>query len=82
MKQDAEESNREPYQRGNTILEQNLGLLTTEIKKGIQQAAENSKSSDRLAASLNRFTLWLVIVGAATFLALVTQIVVALWWHH
>ncbi len=70
----------EHYTGGNTIIKQireNLAMSSRSIDKASVQATENSKSSDHLAEGLNTFTKWLMIVGAANFLALVVQIVVA-----
>jgi len=68
------------YSGPDTIINQvrdNLAILSTLIKKATEQADKNSQSSDRLAASLNRLTGWLVIVAAV---ALIVQIVSFL--HH
>lgn len=68
------------YSGPNTIINQvrdNLAILSTLIKAATEQGKKNSESADRLAASLNRLTAWLVIVAAV---ALIVQIVSLL--HH
>jgi hypothetical protein len=60
---------------GNT--RDNLALLTTAVKEATQQAKTSADSSSKLAQSLNRITLMLVVVGV---LQVVVTVVLAL--HH
>jgi uncharacterized phage infection (PIP) family protein YhgE len=55
----------------------NLALLTTAVKEATQQAKTSADSSSKLAQSLNRITLMLVVVGV---LQVVVTVVLAL--HH
>jgi hypothetical protein len=72
MTQETETAIREfcqQYSGPDTIINQvrnNLAILSTLIKAATEQGKKNSESADRLAASLNRLTGWLVIVAADT----------------
>jgi hypothetical protein len=83
MTEETEKAIREfcqQYSGLDTIINQvrnSLALLSTLIKAATDQGKKNSESADRLAASLNRLTGWLVIVAAV---ALIVQIVSL--WHH
>lgn len=49
----------------------NLALLTTAVKEATEQAKTNAVSSSKLAQSLNRITLALVVVGLLQVVATV-----------
>ena len=74
----------EQYTGGNTIVKQvrdNLAMLSQITKEASVRAATSSESAGRLAASLNRLTFWLVVVGFFTFLAVSAQTVVSVIHH-
>jgi hypothetical protein len=83
MTEETEKSIREfcqQYGGPNTIINQlrdNLAMLSTLIKAATEQGKKSSESADRLAASLNGFTQWLVIIAG---IAVLVQIVSLL--HH